>query len=264
MKIERVILSSNNNPLYYHFWNPLSKVYFTKFGIMPTLVWFGTEKEVSELGLSDEFGEIIICQANANYPIPFQTTWALFYHTLFYPNEVCLTIGIDQVPLSGMFIKDMISHITDEHYIMQIADAYMPHHWTIEGSASPTAYHIAKGETFNKIYQFEDTFEKEIEKLCNSGVKAFWEDTSGRWGIDETYSSHKLRQYRDSGGKIVSMANFGLLVERRIECERHKEMPFDAERLKQGWYSESHLCRPFTNHTEYITKMFNLISQYDS
>ena len=106
---------------------------------------------------------------------------------------------------------------------------------------------------------FEDTFEQEIEKICNAGVKAFWEDTAGRWGLDETYSSMKLREYK---GQINSLNNFGLLCERRIECERHKETPFDIDRLKAGWYSESHLCRPFTNHTEYITKMFNSISDY--
>jgi len=259
MKIDRVILSSNNNPLYYHFWKPLSKVYVEKFGIVPTLIWLGTEAELIELGLQDDYyGEIIIAKANDKYPIPFQTTWALFYHTLFYPNDVCLTIGIDQVPLSRMFF-DMVKDFPDTDYSMLIADAYMPNHWTINGSASPTAYHIAKGSTFNDVYMFEDTFEQEIEKICNAGVKAFWEDTAGRWGLDETYSSMKLREYK---GQINSLNNFGLLCERRIECERHKETPFDIDRLKAGWYSESHLCRPFTNHTEYITKMFNSISDY--
>jgi len=262
MKIDRVILSANNNPLYYHFWNPLSKVYFEKFNILPTLIWYGTPEEITQLGLSDAYGDIIICQPNTNYPLPFQTTWGLFYHTKLFPNDVCLTIGIDQVPLSGMFIKDMIAHLTDDNYVMLIADAYMPHHWTVEGSASPTAYHIGKGETFNKIYQFENNFADEIEKICTAGVKAFWEDTAGRWGMDETYSSKMLRAYRDANGKIVSMNNFGLLCERRIECERHKETPFDVEKLKQGFYSESHLCRPFTNHVDYITKMFEIISNY--
>jgi len=261
MKIDRVILSSNNNPLYYHFWNPLSKVYFEKFNILPTLIWFGTKEEIKELGLSEQYGQIIISGHNENYPLPFQTTWALFYYTKLFPNDVCLTIGIDQVPLSGMFIKDMIKDFSGDSYNMLIADAYLPHHWSKEGGASPTAYHIAKGSTFNNIYKFENTFEAEIEKMCNSGVKAFWEDTAGRWGIDETYSSSKLREYK---GEINSLNNFGLLCERRIECERHIETPFDTDRLKAGWYSESHLCRPFTNHTEYITRMFNTISKYDS
>ena len=256
MKIDRVILSSNNNPLYYHFWNGLSKVYFEKFNIIPTLIWFGTEQEKKDAWLSEEYGQIILAKENTSYLLPFQTTWALFYYTKLFPNDVCLTIGIDQVPLSNMFLNDMVKDFSIDSYNMLIADAYLPHHWSNDGGASPTAYHIAKGSTFNTIYQFSETFEAEIEKMCNSGVKAFWEDTVGRWGIDETYSSYMLRKYK---GQINSLNNFGLLCERRIECERHKETLYSIDRLKAGWYSEAHLCRPFINHVNYITDLYNKI-----
>lgn len=263
MKIDRVILSSNNNPLYYQFWNPLSKIYAENFGIKPTLIWFGSVNELNELSISKEFGDIVIVKAVDKYPLPFQTTWGAFYHTSLFPNDVCLTMGIDQVPLSGMFLKDMIADIGESDYVMEIADAYLPEHWTINGSSSPSAYHIAKGFIFNKVYGFESTFEKEIEKVCNSGMKAVWEDTQLMWGLDETYSSQKLRQYRDCGGSIVSMSNFNLLKRTRIECERDKEPQFDEQNLKIGLYSEAHLCRPLENHKNYITKMFNLISKYE-
>lgn len=256
MKIDRVILSSNNNPLYFNFWNGLSKVYFEKFNIIPTLIWFGSEQEFKDNNLSTEFGEVVFAKGNDKYPLPFQTTWALFYFTNLYPKDVCMTIGIDQVPLSNMFLNEPIKDFSNDSYNMLIADAYLPHHWSVVGGASPTAYHIAKGETFNKVYQFEKTFESEIEKICNSGVQAFWETTEGRWGIDETYSSSKLREYK---GEINSLNKFGLLCERRIECERHKETVYDLQRLKDGWYSESHLCRPFTNHVKYITDLYNSV-----
>ena len=59
MKIDRVILSTNNNPIYYEFWNPLSKLYLDNFGIKPTLIFLGDKNEISSLKLSDEYGEII-------------------------------------------------------------------------------------------------------------------------------------------------------------------------------------------------------------
>jgi hypothetical protein len=101
---------------------------------------------------------------------------------------------------------------------------------------------------------FELDFKEEVKKVYESGVKAFWEEGEGMWGIDETYSCANLRKYQ---GRIDCFGKFGLLQERRIECERHKETAYDLDRLNQGWYSESHLCRPFNNHIEYITKMFN-------
>jgi hypothetical protein len=255
MKVDRVILASNNNPTYYHFWNPLSKVYNEKFGINPTLLWVGEESEIESLGLSNEYGDIITVQAHPDYHIPWQTTWGMFWVTQFYPDDTCLIIGIDQVPLSNLFLN-MVSPFSDDSYAMLIADAYRPNHWSIEGSASPSSYHIAKGSTFQKIYNFDSDFKSEMTKVHDSGIKGFWEDTAGRWGIDETYSSAKLRA---TDVPIHSLDNFTLLCERRIECERHKETPYNLDLLRSGWYSESHLCRPFTNHVEYITNLFNNI-----
>lgn len=256
MKINRVILASNFNPTYYHFWNPLSKVYKEKFGINPTLVWLGTEDEMKEAGISEEYGDVIIQEPHPEYPVPFQSTWALFWATQFYKDDVCIIMGIDQVPLSRMFF-DMVEPLNIDDYAMLIADAYRPHYWT--ETASPSSYHVATGESYCKVYGFEKDFKDEVEKVVNSGVKAFWEDTAGRWGIDETYSCYKLREGKVN---VVAIDNFSLLCERRIECERHKETPYDLEKLKQGWYSESHLCRPFTNHVNYITNLFNSIPCY--
>jgi hypothetical protein len=253
MKINRVILATNNNPLYYDFWNPLSKVYKEKFGIEPTLVWLGTEDEYAQTNLTNEYGEVLIVEPNPNYRIAWQSTWSLFWATQHYPEDTCIIMGIDQVPLSTMFF-DMVKDVPEDGYAMLIDDAYLPHYWNKDGSASPSSYHVAKGKTYSKVYGFELEFSMEAKKVYESGVKAFWEEGEGLWGIDETYSCDKLRK---SGQDVSCFSKFGLLQERRIECERHKETAYDLNRLQQGWYSESHLCRPFSNHVNYITKLFN-------
>lgn len=260
MKVERVVLTTNNNPTYYQFWNPLSKVYKTKLGIEPTLVFFGTEDEISELGLSNEYGEIFAIKPSSKYHVPWQTTWGLFHFTQLYPNEVCMVIGIDQVPLSNQFIHERIKDISEDSYVMMIAEAY-GQHWST-GGTSPSSYHIAKGSTFKKVFGFEDKFEDELDKLATSGIRAFWEDTEGRWGIDESYSCHKLREYRDKGGMIHSHDLFSYMCERRIECERHKETLYNMDLLKAGWYVESHMCRPYSNHKQYLDTIFENIPCY--
>ena len=256
MKINRVILSSNFNPTYYHFWNVLAPIYSNKFGIKPTLVWLGTLDELVEAGINCDLGDVIIQEPHKDYHIPFQTTWSLFWATQFYKEDTCIIMGIDQVPLSNMFM-DMVTPLQETDYAMLIADAYKPNYWT--KTASPSSYHVAKGETYCKVYEFESDFSKEIEKVCNSGVVAFWETTEGRWGIDETYSCFKLREGKVN---VVAFDKFTLLCERRVECERHKETPYNKDLMAQGWYSESHLCRPYTNHVNYINEMLNNIPCY--
>jgi len=256
MKIDRVILSSNFNPTYYHFWNPLAKVYKEKFGIKPTLIWFGTEGELKQAEIDTTLGDIHFVTPHPEYHTAWQTTWGLFYFTKYYPDDVCLIIGIDQLPLSNMFF-DMVKPYDNNTYCMLIADAYRPNHWTT--TASPSSYHIAKGSVFNAVHKFESTFYEEINKIGKSGIDGFWETTEGRWGIDETWSSKNLRE---TSNPIVSIDNFTLLCERRVECERHKETYYDKNLMRQGWYSESHLCRPYTNHVNYINEMINNIPCY--
>lgn len=269
MKIDRVILSSNDNINYYPFWNPLSKVYKENFNITPTLIWFGEEEDIERLGLSREYGEIIVQKPHPTYNIGWQTTWGLFYFTKYFLEETITIMGIDQVPLSDIFLKKMIEDCDDDEYVMLIDDAYQPIYWENPNGTSPSAYHVAKGKTFEKVYSFEDDFLKEVEKVYSTPIErdynpsdAYWASGEDKWGIDESYTSKMLRAYKGIGGNINAFSKFHLLKERRIECYRTVETPYDDNLLSSGYYSESHLCRPYTNHVNYINRMFSLIPKY--
>jgi hypothetical protein len=269
MKIDRVMLSSNENINYYPFWNVLSKVYKENFNIIPTLIWFGKEDDIDRLGLSREHGDIIVTEHNPRYQIAWQTTWALFYFTKFFPDDVITIMGIDQLPLSDMFLIKMVSDLPDDEYTMLIDDAYNPIYWENPNGTSPSAYHVARGKKFIEIYEFNDDFMSEIDKVYNTKVErdfsysdAFWQSGEEKWGMDESYSSKKLRDYSLSGGKVNALSNFGLLSKNRIECYRTLETLYSDEKIINGEYSESHLCRPYTNHINYINRMASLIPKY--
>jgi hypothetical protein len=270
MKIDRVLLSSNNNKTYCEFWNPLSKVYKEKFNIKPTLIWVGTEEEKNDQGISSEYGDIIIVEPNTKYPIGAQCTWATYWATQLFKDEVCFICGIDEVPLSGMFIKDIIKPYSDDVYLMLISDAYHPEHWTNSAGVSPSGHHVAKGSTFKKIYNLNEVFKDEIEKVFSSDALKLYKDKNPSgygsehkdWGIDEAYFSKVLREYNNDD--IISLNNFGLMRDRRIDCVRNIEIPYDINKLKDGWYSQAHLCRPLSNHRNYILDLFNNIKQIEN
>ena len=270
MKIDRVLLSSNSNINYYPYWNPLSKVYREKFGVIPTLIWVGTEQEKNDCGISTEYGDVVVVEPNPKYPTSSQCTWSTYWSTHLFPNDTCFICGIDEVPLSGMFMKDMIAEYSDNSYVMLIADAYTPDHWSIAGGTSPSGQHVAKGSTFMRIYEFENDFKDEIDKVYSSGsLETYlirnpqgYQSDHFKWGTDETYFSHKLRSY--IGDEIISLNNFNLMRDRRIECYRSYETPYDLVKLKDGWYSQVHLCRPFIDHKDYILKLYSDIGNYNT
>lgn len=253
MKVTRIILVSDPNPIYCDFWNPISKVYREKFGIETSLVWLGTRDQLYRAGIEDT--DVIFCTHHPDYPVPFQTALAMFYFTKAFPDDTLLTQGIDEVHLSPMFIRYSIAGYDDDSYVQMIADAYKPNYWRNHGGVSPSGQHVAKGSTFQKVFNFPDTFNAFVEQVVNSGIPAFWEDTAGRWGLDESYVSHVLRE--SQGVEMISCTDFRLFCDRRIECERSKETPYDIEKLNAGWYSQAHLCRPYANHKEYLDKLFN-------
>lgn len=258
MKINHVILTSNDDPNYHQFWNPISKTYSEKFGIKCTLIWLGVKEDIERLKLSDEFGNIIIQYPHPKHHIGWQTAWAIFYFMSKFPEDVFLTMGIDQVPLSDKLLR-ISESVDDDCYLMLVDDAYTPSHWST-GGTSPTSYHIVKGSVANEVYNFEETFHAEIDKIDQAGIVPYYGGQT-KWGLDESYASHKLRQYRDDGGKVIGKSIFKEICDTRIECCRVNETPYDAQRLKDGGYGDAHFCRPFNDHRVYIETILNLIPQ---
>lgn len=258
MKITRVILASDSNEIYSQFWNPISKIYKENFDIHPTLVFFGTYNQSRELGLSEAHGDIHYQKPVLDHHIGWQTTWSLFWWMKKFPEDTFIIMGIDQVPLSKHLIEVVPAQYDEDSYLMLADNGYDPQHWSKPSGVSPSSYHIVKGSVAQKIYGFEDTFDAEIHKVASSGIPAYYGEEK-RWGLDESYSSHKLRQYRDSGGKIHSASMFKDICQNRIECCRTKETPYDEGRLKNGWYWDAHLCRPVSDHKQYIEKLLSLI-----
>jgi len=261
MKVDRVILSTNNNPTYYQFWNPLSKLYKENFGIIPTLIFLGTEEELERLSLSKDYGDIIRQDIVPSKDVSWTTTWALFYFTKKFPNEICLINGIDQIPMGSKFLIDYIKEINDDKYVMLIDNAYKimsnRKDWS-EGGHSPSAYHIAKGELFNKVYSFEETFADEIKKIEGLSLDSMW----GTWGMDEAYSSQILYSKKEEI-EIECLSKFGeILGGGRLECQRSIEVPYSLDKLINNGYIECHSCRPYLTHKKYLDGIFDNVPKF--
>lgn len=264
MKINKVILSSNDNELYYPFWNHVSKIYKVNFGIDPVLVWVDQKEKIKNKNISEEYGQVIFEPPNLKYQIPWQTTWALFYATKYFSEDTCLIMGIDQVPLSDLFLFNLIKNLEDDTYAMLIDDAYLPNsHWRNPGGSSPSSYHVAKGNIFNKIYNFENSFEDEIHKVYQT-KDAYWSVGEDKWGIDESYSCKQLRNYLNLGGNISALSQFKLLSARRLNTNNARivEPNYNQDLLTNGYYSEAHLCRPYHQHKIYIDTLLSNISVF--
>jgi|10_taG_2_1085330.scaffolds.fasta_scaffold14782_2 hypothetical protein len=254
MKIDRVIFCLNDNETYTGFWNPFSRVWSQKFDIKPTVIFVGTEQELEKNNLSEQWGDIVrldpIPEVVVNPTLDWSVTWALFYGPTLFPDEVCMTSGIDQLPLSTKFF-DIINKHDNDKYVVGFAGACLelPH-------ICPSSHHVAMGEMFKEIYEIEESWRLEVSKVYSQREKYDRLEDGSFWGLDEAYSSDLLMHCENPN--IVYENIFHNRWNPYRLC-RSRNISYNPDKLKRGYYSELHSVRPYEQHKEYIDGLVRVL-----
>jgi len=253
MKIDRVIFCLDNNPNYAGFWNINSKVWKNVYNVNPTLIYVGDEEDIDKNNISREFGEIIVLPASPidlcnNFRRKWYITWALFYGPTLFPDEVCMTSGIDQIPLSWSFINK-IENISREKYIVGFADAYS------DPELYPSSHHVALGSHFKEKYDIDEDWLWEIRKVYQTRNQFNNLYDAGYWGLDESYSS-KVISSKPDGIEFIKNFFHPLWAPRRID--RIWGLKYDVGKLSSGWYSEMHAPRPLRDYEQEVNKIISI------
>jgi len=279
MKIDNVLFSCDSSPMYRDFWNPISKHWKIKFGIHPVLLYVGDDLS----DLDDSYGTIIQKSTIPQVPDYMSATWGRFWATSLFPNQTCLIGDIDMIPLSVDFFTKQILPYDDDSYIHINGDGYSRgnhHKWKEENlySALGAYGHIAKGIVFNTVYSFEQSFEEEMFKYFNTKFNEVIDgkvvsvkysegldphlshannSSGGKWGHDEMYSTYKLLQYYKNGGKVET--NMSIPPHKRID---RIQWNYDSLLVKNGWYIDSHLLRPYSQYKDHIDYLMSLVEGF--
>ena len=264
MKVDRIIFGLNKNPVYTSFWNIFAPIWVKKYNIIPTLIFVGTEEEMNSCNLSTSFGEIIrldpVEEVVVNKNLDWSVTWALFWGASMFPNEICMTSGIDQLMLSDKFIK-LLEPISDEKYVIGFADAYD------DKDFYPSSHNVAKDKTFKHIFEIEDEWSKEVKKVFDAVKSGKFPEKSINlmWGLDECYASDKIVQYEESFSEKLEDSNIIYFEIFRNYWKNSRidrdgiNISYNKDWLKSGRYSELHSPRPYEKYKQYID---NLIKDF--
>ena len=236
MKIDRVIFCLNENPLYADFWNIVSRVWAEVYKVTPTLAFVGPKSSIKKLNLSEEYGEIYQIDPTKTND-KWEVTWSFFYLPTLFPDDVCMTSGIDQLPLGNTLFLDAVSKVEGDKFFVGFGDAYG------NSQRYPSSHLVGKGRVFKEIFSIGDSFDAEIKKIRRHF------SNNPRWGADEIYAGPFLRR----NSKVVFADFFPTWAKKRL-C-RSKNLQYDLEGLKNKRYSEGHLPRPYRKHKEYIDKL---------
>lgn len=234
MKIDRVLIALNNNKVYTRYWNIVAPVWKEEFGIEPTMIFIGTEEEFDSNGFDARFEMLRFDLPSDRWLIP----WSLFWLATQFPEEVCMTCGVDQIPLSNGFFEE-IEGIDREKYIVGFSDAYNGYK---EGTLSyfntntnvmyPSAYNAALGRKYKEILAIEDDLMEEISKVRHSASK--YSITEDLWGLDECYLSDMISQY-SKREEIVMLDYYNRVFG---PTRLYENSSIDVNLLRSGYYSE--------------------------
>ena len=201
MKIEKVFVSTNSNPLYFDFWVPFSYIWKEKMGVDPVLIYIDADPEAAKI--DTRWGEVIRVKTVDGIPEYLQTQWARFYFTKLYPDSVCMVSDIDMFPLNkGYFMDvDFLSDGNTTHWHLNgngVTGKYDD--WLLGNCNLTVCYHANRGDMFESIFEMEDQWESEIKKLHSMNLgkdQSYWAHHlkgMNNWGAEEDYTTDILRK----------------------------------------------------------------------
>lgn len=239
MKIDRVLMSCDDNPLYVDFWEPVSKVWTEKMGIVPTLLYFGTGTP------SERYGEVVKFEDKSKHPSYLKTLWSRYWYPSTCPDMVFCISDIDMIPLNKHYFTDTIESIPNTAYVNLVE--HMP---------LPSCYHVAKGKLFKYALELPDSFEESLDLVSAPDLAVGHPEFDfPHWGSDEVYATRMIVSKFRSGTidfRVVSRKPY----EGRLD---RSNWNYDAKNISSGRYLDCHSIRPYSTHREEIDKLIEMI-----
>ena len=233
MKIDYVILSSDLNPIYLDFWNPVKRLWSEHIGIKPVLIKICDENSFTDNGDSI----IISIKAIDGINTGFQSQIARIFAYNYFENKNCLISDIDMFPLSKNYFIDSVKDIDDTKIVIYSSDAY-----PLE-RRFPMCYVLGNSDVMKSVLDIDGDYEFFCRrlKLLNQ-----------EWNTDEIYLTSKLR-YLPNIVKLKRGWHNGV-ASRRID---RVNWQYKDYLLTNGFYIDSHSIRPYSENKEIIDKLIN-------
>jgi hypothetical protein len=269
MKIDRVLLSVNNNKTYSCFWNLVSYVWKTKFNVTPTLIFHGTEDEFKSNQFDFTYGDYILLEKFndiSNNTKDWATTWSPFYAATLFDDEICMTSGIDQIPISNLFFE-RIKNINNDMFVIGFSECYenykpntLGYFNTKTNVMYPSSHLAGSGQKFKDIFGISDNWRDEIYKVYNSKEKYYLSENN--WGLDECYFSEKISIYNNQN-KIVYLKELtDFWFKNRIDVDGDINENYTLDNVKLGLYSEL-TTKNYFSYENTIKDVINNINNFN-
>jgi len=256
-KIDRVILSTNNNPMYKDFWPVVANAWTKLTGIRPTLAYITNGDEF----IDETVGDVIRLKSIPGVPDWFYAQTIRLLLPVLFPAEISLISDIDMIPLQRDYFVESVRDVPEDHFVVYRDKAWGPKY----PGRFAMCYNAGRGDVFRDLFGVPQAVDISIllEDIIPTIIKRWW-SYGLKWDTDE-----KVLYYRvlDFEKKCNRCTRLGHRTEGRID--RMKDgtplatFEYDTELLRQHKYIDCHSIRPYKQFKDEIDKLLSLLGVVD-
>lgn len=244
MKINRSILSCDENELYIQFW-PIVARAWDLLGIKPTLFLISSNHN---LNIDQTVGDVFFIEPVEDIPTSFQAQCIRHLGPTMFPEDISIISDIDMMPLNYQYFVSQVKNIENDKFISFSSDAYLN---KPDFPCLPMCYNAALGKTFNEI------FKSNIENYKSTIKK--WYSLGHGWTTDERVLFSSLRSWDKLNSNVVLLKRgWSPFAYQRID---RAYMQFNPELMLQKQYIDFHMPRPYNKNKDLIDYIFTLFKK---
>lgn len=238
MKNNYVIIGCDENPYYYDFWPIISKIWREKFNYIPVL---GLICEEESDFYNDEYGLIKKFKKFDDIDLDLQTQIVRLYLPKLLDGN-CLISDIDMMPLSVDYFSNNLKLLTENNIILYSSD----NPECLQELMYPMCYVLGTSKIYKQIFDLDLSWKNFCIKLKNRNES---------WYTDQKYLFEKINQ--QSNIEVIHLnRGWNGQADKRID---RIFWVYDENNVKNGYYIDSHLLRPFKEYKHEINKLSELI-----
>ena len=244
MKIDYVVVATDNNPFYDGYWEIVKKTWKHVVDVKAILVTIGDEDYHK---IYDDY-ELIGYKKVDGIPTSFQSQVSRLFVTKTYPDKTFLTSDIDMIPLSKWYFVDNSENVDENSLLIYSADAYGYNNQI----RYPMCYNLATGKVYNEIMDLNCSYEEFIHRLYSLNIEPLWDTDELFWGkcVSEFETNPNTQN------RVVKLHR-GWGQGAHLRIDRDYWSRYDFSKVKEGYYIDSHLERPYSLYKNNIDSLVN-------
>jgi len=190
LDLNRVILSTNNNPLYIEFW-PVVAPLWEAMGLRPTLAFVADET----CSVDETLGDVIRFSPQKDVSEAMQAQAIRLFLPALFPDDGCLIADIDMLPISRSYFFSGAASCPDRSFLVYRDQAF--EYW---GMRYPMCYVAAKGKVFGSVFGIS-TKEDMTTRLRE------WAALDLGWNTDEIMLYQSIQSWGKNGGHLFCLGH---------------------------------------------------------